>query len=109
MNSKICALLVFSMASLILGAENFYVDANIGNDEHDGSSPVVKETEGGTTIGPKKTIQAAVDLAKENHGDIVYVAEGEYKEGSYKNFRVYGKAGVKIVATGARERNPGRL
>ena len=101
---KISSTLFFSLASLVLAADDYYVDANIGNDGYDGTSPVVKVVDGGITVGPKKTIQAAVDLTQENNGDVVYVAEGEYKAGSYGQDRVYGKAGVKIVATGARER-----
>ena len=101
---KISSTLFFSLASLVLAADDYYVDANIGNDGYDGTSPVVKVVDGGITNGPKHTIQAAVDLTQENNGDVVYVAEGEYKAGSYGQYRVYGKAGVKIVATGARER-----
>ncbi len=101
---KISSTLCFSLASRVLAADDYYVDANIGNDGYDGTSPVVKETEGGITVGPKKTIQAAVDQTRENRGDTVYVAEGEYKEGSSGQYRVSSKAGVKIVATGSRER-----
>jgi len=51
-----------------------YVNGITGNDSWDGTSP----TYNGGTTGPKKTIQAAVDVVAD--GGTVYVASGTYNE-----------------------------
>ena len=56
----------------------FYADAVNGSDDFDGSSPT--PAGGGSLVGPKKTLQAAVDLAT-NGFSIVYAAPGVYDEG----------------------------
>jgi parallel beta-helix repeat protein len=51
-----------------------FVDASIGSDDYDGSSLTFK----GNGVGPKKTIQAGVDITPKNR--ICYVASGNYCE-----------------------------
>lgn len=51
-----------------------YVDASIGSDDYDGSSLTFL----GNDVGPKKTIQAGVDITPKNR--ICYVAPGDYCE-----------------------------
>lgn len=55
-------------------AAPFHVDAIYGDDTYDGRSPV--PLEGG--VGPKKTLQAAISLAR--GGDTVLVAAGTYTD-----------------------------
>ena len=58
--------------------ETFYADAENGSDAYDGTAPV---WEGGESlVGPKKTLQAAVDCVTETYGT-VYAAPGIYDEG----------------------------
>lgn len=51
-----------------------YVDASIGSDDYDGSSLTFR----GNGVGPKKTIQAGVEITPKNK--ICYVASGNYCE-----------------------------
>ena len=55
-----------------------YVDAMKGNDDWDGTC---SNRVGTTSQGPKKTIQAAVNAAKDD--SLIYVAPGVYDEGGF--------------------------
>ena len=79
----------------------FYADAVNGSDDYDGSSPT--PVGGGSTVGPKKTLQAAVNLAS-NEVSVVYAAPGTYDEGgsyfgSISN-RVYMGKQIGLIASG---------
>ena len=74
--------LSFALASTLFadmsGWREYFVSDSAGNDAWDGTAA---EWAGGeSTVGPKKTIQAAVDLADGN-GTIITVAPGVYDEG----------------------------
>ena len=86
---------------LATNRQTFYADAENGNDDYDGTSPT---WEGGESlVGPKKTLQAAVDLVTETYG-IVYAAPGVYDEGgaAYDGVsnRVVISACIGIIASG---------
>jgi predicted outer membrane repeat protein len=65
----------------------FYVDANEGNDEFDGTAPAWDGTH-----GPKKTIQAGIDACAERLNDTVIIAPGMYTEECDYDLRFFGKA-----------------
>lgn len=86
---------------LATNRQTFYADAENGNDDYDGTSPT---WEGGESlVGPKKTLQAAVDLVTETYG-IVYAAPGVYDEGGAEydsvSNRVVINNSVGIIASG---------
>ena len=56
----------------------FYADAVNGCDDYDGSAPVAEG--GDSRVGPKKTLQEAVDLVT-NEYSLVYAAPGTYNQG----------------------------
>jgi parallel beta-helix repeat protein len=66
-------------------ADDYYVNADTGDDDWDGLSPVPGETH-----GPKATIQAGLNAA--SSGDAVHVADGTYTGGLNKNLDFGGKA-----------------
>ena len=73
--------------------QTFYADANNGSDDYDGTAAV---WEGGDSlVGPKKTLQAAVDLVTSSYG-IIYAAPGVYDEGGM----YYGNVSNRVVLTG---------
>ena len=79
-------------------AENHYVNADLGDDKYDGSSPVVVSE----TVGPKGTLLGALTNAVK--GDVVYAAAGVYSNGIYEvsghRYRAYITGGVKLVGEG---------
>ena len=93
-------------------AQEFYVDANIGDDDlYDGSAAAIGEN----GVGPKKTLQAAAALVTATTkgsqvGDTIHIAEGRYDEGTWTNaaetavYRAYLKSGTRLVGSGAKER-----
>ena len=104
-----CAVLL----PMTLLANNFYVDANRGDDLWDGTTAAIPDQAtieaGGTIPGPRKTLHAMMSDSRVVAGDTVYAAEGDYNEGgevylSYETAnRVKVKAGVTLRATGARD------
>ena len=89
-------------------ATEYFVDANRGNDDWDGTSATFVS---GTT-GPKKTLQAAADLIPNNNGHIITVLPGVYDEGgavypgadySLTNRLAISKQNVTIRSTGGKE------
>ena len=104
--------------SMVFANKVLYVNKATGDNSYDGLSETVGEPDAETgiiTVGPKRTIQAAVDEVEaankmsEAKTVIIKVAEGVYDEGEryfHGSNRVYVAAGkyARIVATGARER-----
>jgi len=93
------ALLASAAAALLLAAaparaETYYVNGTTGNDAWDG----LCEEWGGGTCGPKKTIQAGVNVAL--GGDDVIVADGVYAGASNTNIYFSGKAITLTSANG---------
>ena len=68
--------------------DDTYVDASIGDDTYDGSSPTFQ----GGNVGPKKTIQAGVNVTNPN--GTCHVAAGTYIE------TVYIDKGIALVGAG---------
>ena len=87
---KLKSLMAAACAALALGgfaaANNYYVDANNGNDLWDGSTPEIPSAEvqaaGGTIPGPKKTLEKVMTDCNPVSGDTVHAAAGVYQEGS---------------------------
>lgn len=85
----------------------YYVDAENGNDNWDGSVDFAHRV---GMQGPRKTLVSVMELATQT-GDIVYAAEGDYDEGAdvfpnthASSNRVTVAAGVSLIASGAVER-----
>ncbi len=114
---KKCAMCAMSVIASTVGfASNYYVDANYGNDDWDGTTATIPSQEvidqGGTIPGPRKTLHAMMSDARVVAGDVVNAAEGDYNKGgeAYNPAaatqtvnRVQMKAGVTLLATGARD------
>jgi len=66
----------------------FYVNPITGNDNYDGLSSNYE----GSNHGPKKTIQAGVDLCKTQQNDIVILAEGTYSGTGNRGISFGGRA-----------------
>ncbi len=90
---------------------SYYVDAQNGSDEWDGSSPALPgenaPADGGVIAGPKRTLAAAMEIA--NFGSVVYAAEGVYDEGEMyadatTSNRVVVPVGVTLAAMGRRDK-----
>jgi len=78
---------------------NWYVDATVGSDTFDGTSPTV----GTFPEGPKKTITAMLgDAAVKKKGDIVNVAAGTYNESLdiSKSLKVVGAGASTTIING---------
>ena len=80
-------------------AGNYYVNADLGDDKYDGSSPTVLSE----TVGPKATLIGALTNAVD--GETVYAAAGVYSNGVYVTdsglrFRAYVKKGITLVGEG---------
>ena len=105
-----------AMAAMLAGIaaavpHTFYVDATYGNDSWDGSTNAtgIVEAEG---KGPRKTLVGVTELvtattAKDQEGDTVYVAEGDYNANSNKvssaYYRLVMKAGMSLIGSGRKE------
>lgn len=110
--SVIATVLVMAAATAAYGVD-YYVDANYGNDDWDGTTATIPSQavidQGGTISGPRKTLHAMMSDARVVAGDVVWAAEGDYNEGGDVNGtnlttnRVQVKGGVKLCASGARE------
>ena len=109
-----------AVASAAAFATDWYVDANYGNDAWDGSTAAIPDqavidqctAQNEPIPGPRKTLHAMMSDACVQPGDVVKAAEGDYNEGgtAYNPAaatqtvnRVQVKAGVKLLATGARD------
>ena len=108
-------ILAFVAGLCVFGAyaTDYYVDANNGNDDWDGTTATIPSQEvidqGGTIPGPRKTLHAMMSDARVVAGDVVNAAEGDYNDGgdvygtALTTNRVQVKAGVTLLATGARD------
>ena len=67
-----------AIAGLSAMAADWYVDAVGGSDLYDGTSSNYVSG----TVGPKKTLQAALDIAGLASGDTLWLLPGDYNEGS---------------------------
>ena len=80
------ALLIFWLGAGGANAGDYYVDADYGNDTWDGSSVTIENGD----VGPKATIQAAIDAALA--GDTITVADGIYTGSGNWDIDFSGKA-----------------
>ena len=111
---------VFAFAGIMSAAAfatDWYVDANNGNDDWDGTTADVPSQEvidqctaqSVPIPGPRKTLHAMMSDECVQPGDVVNAAEGDYNEGGEVKGtaqtvnRVQVKAGVKLCATGSRD------
>ena len=108
----LAAFLALMSASAFAGGV-YYIDPVNGDDTWDGSCPIADRNaldEGSRGLtGPRRTLVGADGLTTASQGDIVYLAEGTYAEevytdATYGRFRGRVKAGVKLIATGARDK-----
>ena len=95
------AALTFSLRA----GNDYYVDANFGDDSWDGSTATIPTDEQrllGTVSGPRKTLAGAMAITGLKSGDTVHAAPGVYNEGGMKNScgsnRVIVVNGVLLVA-----------
>ena len=97
----IALVLLFSDA---LFATDYYVDANNGNDDWDGTAAVAAADVETSKIGPKKTLVGAMEIQGLGAGDVVHAAEGVYDEkevwAANSSNRVQVLAGVGLKADG---------
>jgi hypothetical protein len=77
-------------------ADTIYVDGVNGNDAWDG----LCETWDGGTCGPKKTIQAGINVA--GNGDEVLIADATYSGSGNQNIRFYART-ITVRSTGGPE------
>ena len=98
--APIVALVVAALFTGAVGATDYYVDAENGNDDWDGTSA----TRGEGDVGPKETLVGAMAISGLASGDIVHAAEGYYtnrtKNVSSAPYRVSVPAGVTLIADG---------
>ena len=103
MKMKTVALVSVAMALGSLMATDYYVDANNGNDDWDGTADYEHRDES-ISKGPKKTLVAALAISGLGSGDVVYAAEGYYTNGvalvGTARYRVKVPANVHLVASG---------
>ena len=108
---KALVIVLFAHAAFADG-NVYWADANNGNDDYTGTA---REWAGGATdaqgkeIGPRKSLKAAMALAKS--GDTVYALPGEYRDeimvradDANITARVIVPDGVKLVSTDGREK-----
>lgn len=89
-NMLVCGLIaIVGAANVALAAgKTYYADANRGNDLWTGTADWEHRDEtADPVVGPKQTLQAVLDLAAATSkeatvGDTVYLAEGDYNDGS---------------------------
>lgn len=113
--SKGLAFLFAVVAVTLAYGADYYVDANNGNDDWDGTTAAIPDqatidaAAGGTVAGPRKTLHAMMSDERVVAGDTVWAAEGDYNEGGIVNGegttinRVQVKGGVMLRASGARD------
>ena len=114
MNIKnLMASVVILAAVSVFAGDTYWADANNGNDAYSGTA---REWAGGATdakgqeIGPRKSLKAAMALAKS--GDTVYALPGEYRDEvdtllvgvTEYTARVCVKDGVKLISTAGRDK-----
>ena len=91
-----------------LFATDYYVDANNGNDDWDGTAAVAAADVETSKIGPKQTLANVMAIEGLGSGDVVYAAEGYYTNGvalvGTARYRVKVPAKVKLVASGRADR-----
>lgn len=107
-------LLAMVAASVAFGAfaDTYYVDAVNGHDEWTGEADYEHRDESVTPVkGPRRTLQAAVDLMTattkaSQTGDTLYIAEGDYTNGmnTAGNARAALPKGGQLVGVGDRDR-----
>ena len=68
-------------------AAEYFVDAVHGSDSYDGTA--AKWAGGESTVGPKKTVQAAVNLVANGNGTTITLLPGVYDEGGAENSNSY--------------------
>ena len=111
---RMCLAFAFAAAAATMAyAADWYVDANNGNDDWDGTTATIPTQAtieaGGTIAGPRKTLHAMMSDERVVAGDTVWAAEGDYKEGGEVNGegttinRVQVKGGVTLRASGSRD------
>ena len=84
-----------------LSAAEYFVDAANGSDAYDGTA--AKWAGGESTVGPKKTVQAAVNLADGN-GTIITLLPGVYDEGGAENTSNYPQSNRVVVTKSSSSR-----
>ena len=104
---------ITGILSAVVFAREWYVDANMGNDDWDGTTAIIPGQAmieaGGVIPGPRKTLHAMMSDNDVLAGDIIFAAEGDYKKGGEtvgadKTVnRVQVKAGVTLCASGLRD------
>lgn len=96
----LAAVVVAGIASSVFATE-YWVDPVSGSDDFDGRSDGCAG--GDSLVGPKKTLAGVMEVATKK-GDIVYAAEGEYREGTMGSGttldRVRIPAGVSLIGAG---------
>ena len=112
MNGSIITVFMSVAFAAVACGDEWYVDANNGNDGWDGTTAAIPTQEmieaGGTVAGPRKTLHAMMSDERVVAGDTVWAAEGEYNEGGVPNGtkktvnRVQVKPGVALRASGER-------
>ena len=111
---KVFTAFIAAAAVTLAYGEDYYVDANYGNDAWDGTTAVIPDLAtidaGGTIAGPRKTLHAMMSDERVVAGDTVWAAEGNYNEGGTVNGegttinRVQVKGGVMLRASGSRDK-----
>ena len=98
--AKTAFLMVGFACSVAFAADNWYVDAENGNDDWDGKC-ILSDALPELKQGPKKTLGAFANLLSK--GDTIYVAPGWYTNGvANGNFRFFSdKGNISLVATGS--------
>ena len=104
--------LTFAFAACTALSGEYYADAVNGDEAWDGSSNYADRDES-IGKGPKKYLESALALATEtsreaDDGDTVYIAEGDYGEGSYLSGTVpcrgYVRNGCRVIGVGDKEK-----
>ena len=95
-------------AGALFAGNNYYVDAENGNDDWDGTASVAAADVETSKIGPKQTLANVMAIEGLGNGDVVYAAEGYYTNGvalvGTARYRVKVPAKVKFVASGRADR-----
>ena len=82
---RVVAMTFVAAAVTTVYGTDYYVDANNGNNDWDGTTATIPTQEmidqGGTIAGPRKTLHAMMSDARVSAGDTVWAAEGDYNDG----------------------------